>query len=116
MEEQGLAHQIEATGPAAVLDAIAALGRTEDLCFSPDGRRVAITCFRGRAVAVVGVEVSDVGQVPSVVHPAMTVLQAVGLEEPHGVDWLDDRTLVVADRAGWVDGLDTVPRLDGLPG
>ena len=68
---------------------------------------MAITCFRSGAVAVVDVEVSG-GPTPSVVHTAITRLVAAGLEEPHGVDWLDDRTLIVADRAGWI-GLLAVP-------
>jgi hypothetical protein len=80
-------HEIETTGPARVAEAIARLGRTEDLRFSPDGRRLAITCFQ---------------------HTAIARLVVAGLKAPHGVDWLDDRTVVVADRAGWM-GLVEVP-------
>jgi hypothetical protein len=104
----GSAYEIEATGPAGVAEAISGLGRTEDLCFSPDGRRVAITCFHQRAIAVVDVEVSGGEASPSVVHTAITRLVAEELEQPHGVDWLDDRTLIVADRAGRI-GLLAVP-------
>ncbi len=109
----GVAYEIEATGPSCVTEAISALGRTEDVRFSPDGRRVAIACFHSGAVAVVDIEVSGGQTSPSVAHTALTRLVAADLEEPHGVDWLDEGTLIVADRAGCIGLLD-VP--DSRPG
>lgn len=106
-------HEIEATGPAHVAVALAGLGRTEDLRFSPDGRRLAITCFHDGAVAVVDVAVHAAEGAVRVEHTAIVRLVADGLKAPHGVDWLDDQTVVVADRAGRVGLLEVPPSRPG---
>ena len=41
-------------GPAEVLDAIASMGRTEDVSWSPDGRRVALAAITLDRVLVRG--------------------------------------------------------------
>ena len=45
---------------------------------------------------------------------ALLVVPAGALDGP--VEIRPTAKICYADRAGWVDGLDTVPRLDGLPG
>jgi DNA-binding beta-propeller fold protein YncE len=119
-------HEIDATGPSCVADAIAALGRTEDVRFSPDGRRVAITCFHDGASAVVDLDievgtarvdaagVDEAEAAVRVEHTAITRLVVDGLTAPHGVDWLDDRTVIVADRAGRMGLVEVPPSRSGV--
>ncbi len=79
--------------------ALAAVGRTEDLSFSPANDRLALAAFERGSIVLVGVRVAPP---PS---PAIELLDVVDLAlpnggYPHGLDWLDDETLVVADREG----------------
>jgi hypothetical protein len=93
-----LHHPIEPTTTAEVAAALGAIGRTEDLRFSPDGSRLAIAGFAARTIVVVDVVVGDG---PTVAIEGLTTL-ATDLEQPHGVDWVDGSELVVGDRAGGI--------------
>ena len=97
--------------PAEVAAALDGLGRTEDVCFSPDGNRLAISAFGARAVALVELDRrafdahldrGDAGPPPAVRIGAMTRLHASGLAAPHGVAFLDAETIVVANREGGI--------------
>ncbi|QYG94767.1 hypothetical protein HC251_21580 [Iamia sp. SCSIO 61187] len=98
----GLDHEI-ATSAA---DALAALGRTEDVAFAPDGRRLAIADFGRHLLVVVDVAVTagDAGVALTV--GRVVEVTATGLDQPHGVAWLDDATLIVGNRAGGLVVLD----------
>jgi hypothetical protein len=75
------------------------LGRTEDLMFSPDGRRLAIAGYRKNRIALF-----DVALLPGarVVVSGVVELDAATLHEPHGLCFLDDATIAVANRNGGV--------------
>ena len=97
-----LDHEIEPCVDPAVARGLAEVGRTEDLRFSPDGRRIAIAGFARRTVVLVDVEVTGAsGAVPTVTIDGL-VVAATDLAQPHGLDWLDAETLVVGDRDGGV--------------
>lgn len=96
---------------AEMLNAVACVGldeslgdtlRTEDVRFSPSGRVLAVVATNG-VVVLFEVDVSmrpiRIGRV--------TALHSAGLASPHGVDFLADDLIVVANRAGWL----TVHRL-----
>ena len=97
-------------GPG-VAEALARVGRCEDLAISPSGTRLAIVGFHSRlclVLALDGTEGSDTIAIPDfveIVSPAVT--------QPHGVDWLDDASLVVANRDGAVAILDVPCELGG---
>ncbi|HEU5151999.1 MAG TPA: hypothetical protein VFU19_15990 [Iamia sp.] len=105
-----LPHQIDPVVPTEVAAALAAVGRTEDLRFSPDGRRLAIAGFAHRTVVLVDLVV---GEGPSVVITG-AVVATTDLRQPHGLDWLDPATLVVGDRAGGLALLDAPPAGRGV--
>ena len=52
--------EIEFTARQSVNDVIASLGRTEDVCFSPSNRRVAVAAFIRHRVAFFDIENRDV--------------------------------------------------------
>ena len=84
-----------------VAESLAALGRTEDLQFSPDQRRLAICGFTENRILVLGLAVErGRGQVPRVSAGSCLELTCPGLRQPHGLAWIDDGTLVVANRKG----------------
>jgi hypothetical protein len=104
-----LEHVIAPAVDPDVARALAAIGRTEDLRFSPDGRRIAIAGFAERTVVLVDVTVTD-GPAVAV---AGVVVATTDLRQPHGLDWVDTATLVVGDRDG---GLALLPVPPGGPG
>lgn len=71
--------------------------RTEDIRFSPSGRVLAVVATSGELFLF---EV-DASARPVGVTRSATVRSGV-LLSPHGVDFLDERTVVVANRQGWV--------------
>ena len=83
-----------------VRDALARLGQTEDIKFSPDQRRLAIAGFQRNRILLLDVELRGVSGSLHVHLPACRALVAPSLQLPHGVSFLDDQTLVVANRGG----------------
>ena len=76
------------------------LGRTEDIKFSPDCRRLAIAGFEKDKILIL-----DINVVPS--HNGISVgltdfveITSPSLHRPHGLAFIDDETLIVANRRG----------------
>ena len=97
--------QIAFEAPQAVRETLASLGRTEDVRLSPSRRRVAIACYAREAIAVGDIVLAASPDGPTVALTRLDVLHSPLLREPHGLDWLDDDTLVVANRVGHVASL-----------
>lgn len=112
--------QIGFDAPPAVLDALATMGRTEDVRFSPSGRRLVIACYASEQIAVADIEIKFSASGPEISVTSLHQHSSTALREPHGIDFLDDDTLIVANRAGWLvpfrlpsAGRDDVP-VDGV--
>ena len=84
----------------AVRAALERMGKAEDVRFSPGNRRLALADFVRDSIVVVDVAQTVVGDRPSVTLTDATEVSAPGLVGPHGVDFLDEDTLVVANRMG----------------
>ena len=89
--------RLDISAPRQVLETLAGVGRTEDLRFSPNRQRLALVAmarqrlfvFTIRVQAGKRIELSDVVE-----------LFSPHLQAPHGLDFLDDDTLAVANRDG----------------
>jgi hypothetical protein len=90
--------QLEYTAPEYVRDVIAGLDRTEALKFSPNNRRLAIASFWRNRIAIFElciaasprkISISDVAEISSTY-----------LRQPHGIDFIDDEKIIVANRNG----------------
>jgi DNA-binding beta-propeller fold protein YncE len=88
----------EASG--AVLAALARLQRTEDVAFSPNGRRLALAAFDRNVIAIADVCLERDGRRPRVTVTVVTELSSPRLNGPHGVEFLDDDTILVGNRRG----------------
>ena len=88
--------------PPEVRGGIARLGRTEDVRLSPRGDRLALACYRRHRIALADVEISRAEDGPRITVSSLEELASPLLREPHGLDFLDNETLVVANRAGGV--------------
>ena len=85
---------IALVAPEDVSERLAALGRTEDVRLSPNGKRLAIACYATDRIAV-----ADIVLTTSEVRISrLELLSSSAIGEPHGVDFLDDQTMVVAGR------------------
>lgn len=82
---------------------IATLGRTEDVQFSPSNRRLAVAAFSANRIAVFDVAISRAGDKAHVALDGVVEIEAATLKGPHGLCFLDEATLVVANREGSVE-------------
>jgi DNA-binding beta-propeller fold protein YncE len=107
-----LAGEVAFEAPGHVREELAALGRTEDVRLSPRGTRLAVACYSRSQIAVAELEIaraSSDGRL-TVAVGQLAFHDAPSLEEPHGVDFVDDETLVVANRGGELTLLRLPPR------
>lgn len=95
----------------AVEDAINRLGRCEDLRFSPGGTLIAIPGYRTRTCLVLSFRFDADSKVVSV--EDFIEIESPAIPEPHGVDFLDDETLVIGPRSGSVAVLKLPRELGG---
>src|SRR5262245_46475722 len=91
---------IEIDAPADLRSALAGMGRTEDVKFSPDNRRLAVAGFGRDAIFLMDVLVEVVADSVRLCVTGLAELSSSSLHQPHGLCFLDDSTLVVANRAG----------------
>ena len=94
--------QVEFRASESVLAAIASLGRTEDLRFSPDKRLLAVAGFGRRKILMLRVRLETTDAGPVVVSDDFMEITSDGIGRVHGIDFIDERTLVVANRDGVV--------------
>ena len=96
-----------------ILHALAAVGRTEDIAFSPDNRRIAVAGFTKNCIAIIDIELRFEPE-PTARLTGLTELRSDGLARPHGLEFLDDHLLAVANRSGGVMILPVPPPVDGV--
>ncbi len=91
---------LEVRMSAPVQAALAAIGRTEDLRFSPDNRLLAIAGFTNDQILLLRVRIEATDDGPRVSSDTFMTITSGSLRKPHGVDFIDDETLVIANRHG----------------
>lgn len=102
-------HQIDFKAGGAVRAALAEIGRTEDLRFSPDNRLLAIAGYARKRCLILRVDVETGPDGPGVTLHNFMELTSDSMGEVHGLDFIDDRTLAIANRDGLV-ALFALPR------
>lgn len=70
----------------------------EDVRFSPSNRRMALAKWDRNAIAVVDVDIAADDHRPHVTVTDVAEFSSPYLKYPHGVDFLDDETIIVANR------------------
>ena len=88
---------MEIVANASIHAMVSKLGRTEDIRFSPSGRRLAVACFGRSRIAVFEVDFPK-GHVIALLRAAE--ISSPALQEPHGLDFLDEDRIIVANRLG----------------
>jgi DNA-binding beta-propeller fold protein YncE len=94
------APEVDYDAPQQVRDAVASLGRTEDVKFSPSNRRLAVAGFGENKIAVFDVSIAASTPAKNIALTGVAEISSSHLNQPHGVDFIDDETIVVANRYG----------------
>ena len=87
--------KIQYTAPQSVTDAVGSLGRTEDVRFSPSNRRLAVAAFKRNRIVVFDIDIASSSGATRVALTGGVELSAPALQLPHGLDFIDDDTLIV---------------------
>ena len=107
--------ELRYTAPPAVTRALALLGRTEDVCFSPNDRRLAVAALGRNRIAVFDVDLGPFSRDAQIALTGGLELSSPALEQPHGVDFIDDDTVIVTSRGGGVAVFKVPPGETGVP-
>ena len=94
--------RIEYAAPQYVSDVIAGIGRTEDIKFSPSNRRLAVACFDQLRILVFDISITPATDGPKISLTNAIEIFAEHLSQPHGIDFVDEETVAVANRPGSV--------------
>jgi DNA-binding beta-propeller fold protein YncE len=97
--------EVHYTASVAAQRVIANLGRTEDVKFSPSNRRLAVAGFNANRIAVFDVAICRSADKVQVALGGVVEIDAATLDGPHGLCFLDEDTVVVANRGGTVEVL-----------
>lgn len=87
---------------AAVRAALSAIGRTEDLRFSPDNRLLVIAGYARKRLLALRIDIGGGPGGPDVTIRDFMELTSDNMGEIHGLDFIDDRTLAIGNRDGLV--------------
>jgi glycosyltransferase involved in cell wall biosynthesis/DNA-binding beta-propeller fold protein YncE len=94
--------RIEVIASEGVHKVLAELGRTEDVKFSPSHRRIAVAGFSKNKIVVLDVDIGTSRSRKQVFLTDFLEITSPGLHAPHGVFFMDEETLVVANREGGI--------------
>src|SRR6185436_19108085 len=94
--------RISFSADEGVRSALERVGRTEDVQFSPSGRRVAVAGYKAHRVLVFDVLIDLDADPPKVAVSGCLEVSSPALNNPHGVSWIDDDSFAVANRHGHV--------------
>ena len=100
MQSDRVACQIDYLASEHLRDFVASLGRTEDVKFSPSNRRLAVAGFLRNKITVFDVSIPHVSRLESIALTGVTEISSTHLNNPHGLDFIDDDKIVVANREG----------------
>ncbi len=103
--------EVQYSASVAAQRVLARLGRTEDVKFSPSNRRLALAGFGANRIAVLDVAVNAVAGTRQVWLGGAVEIESTTLRGPHGLCFVDEDTLAVANREGTVE-LFAVPHGD----
>lgn len=76
------------------------IGRTEDLAFSPDNRRLAIAAYSQNMILMLDIEISTSSDQSRIFIRNCYEILSEDLNLPHGITWIDNKTLIVGNRFG----------------
>jgi len=113
MHIECLAARIDYSAPQHVHDAVSSLGRTEDVRFSPDYRRLAVAGYGQNKISVFQVSITASRNSKSVVLSDVAEFSSTCLDNPHGLDFIDNDKIIVGNRSGQLCIFELPPNATG---
>ena len=101
MQHEGGNARIDYVAPEHVHDAIASLARTEDVRFSPTGRRLAVASFLKNKITIFGTSIARSDRAKKIILNDVTEISSKYLNNPHGLDFIDEKKVIVTSREGY---------------
>jgi WD40 repeat protein len=95
-----LSAEIDFVTSPAVRDALASLGRTEDIRFSPDNRLAALAGYGQNTCLVLTVRIEPGDTSRPVIIDDCFEIRSPAIVDPHGFDFMGNDRLVIANRSG----------------
>lgn len=95
-----LVAEIDYSSAPMVRSALAGLGRTEDIRFSPDNRLAALAGYGHNSCMILTVQVTWNGAEPSIHLHDFFEIKSPAITDPHGFDFIGNGRLLVANRNG----------------
>jgi len=92
--------RLDYEAPDNVHRAICSIGRTEDVRFSPTGRRLAIAEYNKNRITVLEISGAASSNSNGLVITDAAQISSPQLNNPHGLDFIDDEKIVVTNREG----------------
>lgn len=92
--------QIDYVATDEVRAALASIGRTEDVKFSPDNKRLAVAGFARNILLIIDCQLVATASSRKVLLNDFVEINSATFSDPHGLSFIDNETLVVANRAG----------------
>jgi hypothetical protein len=91
---------IRYTAPKHVSDVVAALamGRAEDVKFSPNNRHLAVASYSRNKLVLFEVRIDASRSSKTIALTDVREFSSAYLRQPHGVQFIDDETIIVANR------------------
>src|SRR5690349_5197715 len=92
--------QIDYAASQHLRDVINSLGRTEDVKFSPNNQRLAVAGFSKNKITVFEISISVSRKSKDIKITGAAEISSSYLKGPHGLDFLDNETIIAANREG----------------
>ena len=100
MQIDQIAPQIDYVAPQHVRDVVTSLGRTEDVRFSPSNRRLAVVELWKNKITIFAVSIPSSQNPKNIFLNGVAEISSDYLRGPHGLDFIDDENILVANREG----------------
>ncbi|MEE9344437.1 MAG: hypothetical protein V3U88_02400 [Methylococcales bacterium] len=81
-----------------IKDVISKIGRTEDIKFSPDNKRLAVISYLDNQIYLFSIRIDSTSAKPAISILSFSRLLSTSLNHPHGVSFLDDDHIIVCNR------------------
>jgi len=83
-----------------ILSLLNTMGRTEDLAFSPNNSKLVIASSALNKVVIFDIEIKLSNNEPRIVLTNTIEINSLSITLPHGITWINDDTIIVANRNG----------------
>lgn len=86
--------------PKFVISRLNDLGRTEDICLSPDNKKIALVGYQKNKLLILNIDKINALPAKKIYIKDCIEVLSTSFKNPHGVAWINNEVIVVANRLG----------------